>query len=143
MSLSLWMLLAFAGWTLLVLLAGVGTRRWWLICRGKAALTSFPADEPHGSTAYRRAMRAHANCLENLPLFGTVILVAAVVGLRSASMDVLAAITLGARIAQTSVHVLLPERNTTVAVRFFFFLLQIVAMIWMGVLVLMAANGAV
>ena len=34
MTLSLWMLLAFAGWTLLVLLIGVGVYRWSLILTG-------------------------------------------------------------------------------------------------------------
>jgi len=36
MTLSLWMLLAFAGWTLLVLLIGVGVYRWALIFTGRA-----------------------------------------------------------------------------------------------------------
>jgi uncharacterized MAPEG superfamily protein len=138
MSLSLWMLLAFAGWTLLTLLAGVGVRRWLLILQGQAALTSFPGDAPHGSPAYRRATRAHANCLESLPVFGAIVLVAAVLGLRSRALDVLAVVTMVARIAQTLVHMLLPERNATVAVRFAFFLCQLVAMVAMGVLILSA-----
>jgi hypothetical protein len=76
MSLPLWMLLGFAGWTLLVLLAGVGVRRWLLIFSGQASLTSFPGDTPHGSPAYRRATRAHANCVENLPVFAAIVLTA-------------------------------------------------------------------
>lgn len=60
MTLSLWMLLAFAGWTLLVLLTGVGVRRWSLIFTGRATLTSFPGGTPHGGVAYRRAVRAHS-----------------------------------------------------------------------------------
>ena len=59
MNLSLWMLFGFACWTLLVLLVGVGVRRWLLIFSGRAALTSFPGDTAHGSPAYRRAVRAH------------------------------------------------------------------------------------
>jgi uncharacterized MAPEG superfamily protein len=140
MSLPLWMLLAFAGWTLLVLLGGVGVRRWWLICRGEAALTSFPADAAHGSAGYRRAMRAHANCLENLPVFGAVVLVAAAAGLRSRQMDALAVLTVAARMVQTSVHVLLPERNATVALRFTFFLLQVAAMLAMVFLIASSAH---
>jgi uncharacterized MAPEG superfamily protein len=135
MSLSLWMLLAFAGWTVLVLLGGVGVRRWWLILRGQAALTSFPADAAHGSAGYRRAMRAHANCLEHLPVFGAVVLVAAVAGLRSRQMDALAVLTVAARIGQTSVHMLLPERNATVALRFALFLPQVLAIIAMVFLI--------
>jgi uncharacterized MAPEG superfamily protein len=139
MSLSLWMLLAFAGWTLLTLLLGVGVRRWLLILQGHAALTSFPGDAAHGCTAYRRAMRAHANCLENLPVFGAIVLVAAVSGARSPALDGLAVATMVARIGQTLVHMLLPERNATVAIRFAFFLSQLIAMIAMGAVIVTAS----
>ncbi|HVP84114.1 MAG TPA: MAPEG family protein [Rhizomicrobium sp.] len=133
MSLSLWMLLAFACWTLLVLLVGVGMRRWLLIFQGRAALTSFPGDTPHGSAAYRRAMRAHANCVENLPVFGAIVLVGAFSQRITPMMDMLAVAFMAARIIQTSIHMALPESNTTIAVRFSFFLIQIVAMIAMAV----------
>ncbi len=139
MSLSLWMVLCFTGWTLLVLIVGVGVRRWTAILRREAQLTSFPGDEPHGSAAYRRAMRAHANCLENLPLFAAIVLVGAVRGLTPPGMDALAVTTVGARVGQTAVHVLLPERNATIAARFLFFFLQVVAMSAMGVLLACAA----
>lgn len=134
MSLSLWMVLSFAGWTILVLIVGVGVRRWTSVLRGQADLTSFPADVPHGSVPYRRAMRAHANCLENLPVFAAIVLVGAATGLNPPGMDALAVTTMGARIAQTSVHLLLPERNATIAARFAFFFVQILAMSLMGVL---------
>jgi len=140
MSLSLWMVLGFSGWTLLALLAGVGVRRWTLILRGEAALTSFPGDVPHGSTAYRRAVRAHANCLETLPIFAGVVLVATVAGRGSRTMDVLAAVTLGARMLQTSVHMLFEETSRTVAVRFTFFLVQLLAIVAMGLLVATTAQ---
>jgi uncharacterized MAPEG superfamily protein len=141
MSLPLWMLLAFAGWTLLVLMAGVGVQRWSLIFAGRAALTSFPGDTPHGSEAYRRATRSHANCVENLPVFGAIVLTAAVADLAPPHMDALAVATMAGRIVQTSIHMLLPETNATIAVRFSFFLVQVLAMIAMGSLVVMAAAG--
>ncbi|MGN6516035.1 MAG: MAPEG family protein [Rhizomicrobium sp.] len=134
MSLSLWMLLAFACWTLLVLLAGVGVMRWLLIFGGRAALTSFPGDTVHGSPAYRRAMRAHANCVENLPVFAAIVLVAAFAQRLTHSMDVLAAVVMAGRVVQTSVHMLLPETNRTVAVRFAFFMVQFGAMAAMAAL---------
>lgn len=133
MSLSLWMLLAFACWTLLVLLVGVGVRRWLLIFGGKAALTSFPGDTPHGSPAYRRAVRAHANCVENLPIFGVIVLVAAFAHRLTHTTDVLAVAFMAARVVQTSIHMLLPETNKTVAARFSFFLVQVIAMVAMAV----------
>lgn len=142
MTLSLWMLLSFAGWTLLVLLLGVGVRRWTKIFAGTAALTSFPADTAHGSAAYRRAMRAHANCVENLPVFGAIVLTATAAQIEPAHFGTLAAVTMAGRIAQTCVHTMLPETNLTVAVRFGFFMVQIASMIAMGVLLALAATSA-
>ena len=137
MSLSLWMLLAFACWTLLVLLVGVGMRRWLLILQGRAALTSFPGDTPHGSQAYRQAMRAHANCVENLPVFGAIVLVGAFAQRLTPTMDMLAVAFMAARVAQTSIHMALPETNATIAMRFSFFLIQLVAMTVMAVQIAM------
>lgn len=140
MALSLWMLLAFAAWTLIVLLAGIGVRRWSLILTGRAALTDFPADTAHGTTAYRRAVRAHANCVENLPVFAVVVLVPVLAGLKVPYLDALAALTMAGRIGQSLVHMLLPETNATVGWRFAFFMAQVFAMIAMGVLTALAAR---
>ena len=139
MTQSLWMLLGFAAWTLTVLMVGVGVRRWGLILTGRANLTSFPADTPHGSPGYRRAMRAHAKCVENLPVFGAIVLPASAAHLEAAGFDQLAAAVLAARVAQSSIHMALPETNRTVAIRFAFFLAQIAAMIAMLVLLARAA----
>ncbi len=142
MRLSLWMLLCFAGWTLLVLIIGIGVRRWVSVLRGEADLMSFPADVPHGCASYRRAMRAHANCLESLPVFASLVLIGAVTGLNPQGMDALAATIMGARVAQTSVHMLFAESNLTIGVRFGFFFLQLAAMIAMGLLLAHAAMHA-
>lgn len=132
MTLSLWMLLGFACWTLLVLLTGVGIYRWSLIFSGRAALVSFPGDTPHGSLAYRRAVRAHANCVENLPVFAAIVLTASVAHITPASMGMLAMATLIARVCQSCTHMLLPETNVTIGLRFTFFLVQLIAMIAMA-----------
>jgi len=127
MNLSLWMLLGFAGWTLLIMVVGIGTHRWLLIFKGEAALTSFPGDVVHGSPAYRRITRAHANCIENLPVFAIIVLVASVAQINPPSMGSLAAATLAVRIAQSSVHMFLPESNVIIGVRFTCFLIQVFA----------------
>jgi hypothetical protein len=132
MSIPLWTLLAFAVWTIVVLMAGIGVRRWSLILTGRAQLTDFPADQPHGSTAYRRAVRAHANCVENLPVYGALVLTAFAAQVSAPVMDTLALVFIAARAGQTLVHVLLVETNTTVLLRFAFFFTQIVAMLWMA-----------
>jgi uncharacterized MAPEG superfamily protein len=141
MTLSLWMLLAFAGWTLLVLLIGVGGYRWLLILTGRAELTSFPSDRPHGADAYQRAVRAHANCIETLPVFAAIVLVAAAAHITSALLDGLAVATMAARVVQTSIHLRWRVSNTMVGFRFSFFLVQVVTMIAMGALVARAAIG--
>ena len=45
----------------------------------------------------------------------------------------LAAATVAARVVQTSIHMLLPVSNPMVAARFSFFLIQVLAMIAMGI----------
>ena len=143
MNLSLWMLLGFACWTLLVLLVGVGVRRWALILSGRAALTSFPGDTVHGSPAYRRAVRAHANCVENLPVFAAVVLVASAARLNPPNFGELAVVVIVARIMQTTVHMLLSESNATIAMRFSFFLVQVLAMLTMAVLAASQAGAVI
>ena len=132
MSIPLWVLLAFACWTLLVLMIGVGIRRWTLILTGRAQLTDFPADTAHGSTAYRRAVRAHANCVESLPVYGAIATVAFAAQVTNPTMDTLATAFMGARVCQTLIHMTLAETNTTVLVRFIFFLAQVIAMFGMA-----------
>ncbi len=121
----LWTLVGFAGWTLIVLMAGVGMRRWSKILTGRAALTDFPADTVHGSAAYRRAMRAHANCVENLPVFAAIVLSGHLAGAHTALDTTLCQVFLAARVAQSSIHLLAAETNTTVGWRFAFFLAQV------------------
>ncbi len=124
------------------MLAGVGVRRWSLIFAGRANLTSFPGDTPHGS-APTVARCARMPIASNLPIngFRAVVLVAAVAHLNPPNLGPLAVATLAGRIAQTSVHMLVPEANATVAIRFAFFLVQLVAMIGMGILIVIAAAG--
>jgi hypothetical protein len=132
MTIPLWVLLAFAVWTIAVLLTGIGIRRWALILTGRAQLTDFPADQPHGSTAYRRAVRAHANCVENLPVYGAIALCSFAAQISAPLVDNLALAFLAARVCQSLVHMLFAETNLTVFVRFSFFFAQIVAMLWMA-----------
>jgi uncharacterized MAPEG superfamily protein len=84
-------------------------------------------------------VRAHANCVENLPVFGAVVLTASVAGADSPTIDALAVLVMAARIAQTCVHVLFEVRDATVAVRFSFYLVQVAAMLWMAVRIMAAA----
>ena len=118
--------LSFALWTLMILLIGVGYSRWSQILTGAARLGDFPGDQPHGSDRYRRIVRAHANCLESLPVLTMCILAADHVGPMSAWFDQLCWLVLGARIAQSVVHISSGSERA-IAIRFSFFTLQAIA----------------
>ena len=73
MSIPQWTLLGFTAWTLGLLMATVGVYRWGNILFAKAAIASFRHDAPEGAGWYQRGTRAHANCIENLPVFGAIV----------------------------------------------------------------------
>ncbi len=133
MTIPVLVLLLFAGWTIATLLTTVGVYRWSRILTGRAALSDFRADVPHGSDWYRRAMRAHANCVENLPLYAAIVVAIAASGVHSATLDTLAIVLLAARIGQTVTHVAVEQTNTAIAIRFTFYFIQIACMLAMGI----------
>lgn len=139
MTIPVWVLLGFAAWTLLTLFTTVGWYRWSRILTGRGQLAEFRADVAHGADWYRRAMRAHANCVENLPVYGAIVVAILAAGLQSRSLDLLAIVLLAARICQTVTHIAFEPTNTMVGVRFAFFFTQAVCMIWMGIIVVLAA----
>lgn len=139
MTIPVWVLLGFAAWTILHLLTTVGVYRWSRILSGRTEIREFRADKIEGEDWYRRAMRAHANCVENLPVYGAVVVAIVVTGAASQTLDGLAMVLLAARMCQTLVHVAFRETNLLVAVRFSFFLIQLVCMLWMGLIVVLPA----
>jgi uncharacterized MAPEG superfamily protein len=139
MTVPLWVLLAFAVWTILVLLAGVGVHRWSRILSGRSELTDFPGGVVEGPPLYRRVTRAHANCVENLPVYAAIVLTAVIAGVDTPRLDQLAIVFLIARICQTLTHTLFHETNVTVGIRFSFFAVQLVAMLWMAAIVALSA----
>ena len=131
MTIPVWTLLAFATWTLVLLLATVGVYRWSRILTGRVAVADFRADQIEGSDGYRRAMRAHANCVENLPVFGAVVLALVVAGVRGPTVDGLCLAILLARVAQSLTHVGFAQTNAVASVRFGFFFVQLICMLWL------------
>jgi uncharacterized MAPEG superfamily protein len=122
-TLSLWSLLGFAVWTLLVVLLGIGPPRFRAIIVDKARPNSFTPGVPHGSDRYQRTMRAHVNCVENLPVFAALVLIGAVLEIESTLFQTVALIVLPARVLQSAAHIA-SARNRAVLVRFAFFSLQ-------------------
>ncbi len=131
MMLPVWALVGFAAWTVLLLLATVGVYRWSRILTGRVAMREFRADQIEGADWYKRAMRAHANCVENLPVFGAIVFGLYVGNMGSALVDALAVAVLVARVMQSLVHVCFVQTNTVTAVRFGFFFVQIVSFLWL------------
>jgi hypothetical protein len=132
MSIPVWVLLAFALWTLLILFVAVGVYRWVLILTGRVPIGEWKADGSQGADWYRRAMRAHANCLENLPVYGALVLVMVAAGITDPRLDALALVLMGARVVHTLVHVTLTQTNRVAAIRFSFFMVQFVCMVAMA-----------
>ena len=130
MTTPLWCLLGFVAWTL-VLLVALAFARVSKVLAGSARATDFPSGVPHGSDAYWRLNRAHLNCLENLPLFASVVLIGTAIGLRTPVLDTLARVFLVARVGQSLAH-LSSGSALAVNVRFTFFLIQFVCLVWFG-----------
>ena len=118
MTMPMWMLLGFAAWTFLLMSATVGVYRWTRILSGRATVSGFPGDKVEGEDWYRRSMRAHANCVENLPVFGAIVLALYVAGVRGHIVDVLSVLVLASRVLQSLVHVSHVQTDGYVAVRF-------------------------
>ena len=139
MTLPMWILLGFATWTLVLLIATVGVYRWVRILFRKAPIASFRSDQLEGEDWYRRGTRAHANCVENLPVFGAIVLVISAIGVNGPMVDSLCTTVMIARILQSLVHVSHVQTDAFVAVRFSFFSVQLVCFL---ALIVMAARHA-
>lgn len=102
MSPTLTALTAFVAWTLalLVLMEALRSR---LVLAGRVRSNGFTPDNANLSPFMQRLARAHANCLEGLPIFGGLMLIAVVAG-RTGVTDPLAWVLVGARLAQSVIH---------------------------------------
>lgn len=121
-------LLGFVSWTLALLIAMEAIRT-WLVLRGAVAANGFDPGNSQLSPFMQRLARAHANCLEGLPLFGGLMLIAVVAG-KSSLTDALAWVLLGARVVQSLIH-LASGSSLAVTARFCAFAAQLlIASYW-------------
>ena len=128
MSTTLLALLGFVCWALalLVLMEVIRSR---LVLTGHVAANGFDPGNSSLSPFMQRLARAHANCLEGLPIFGGLMVVAMLAG-KSGVTDPLAYALLVARIAQTTIH-LLSTSAAAVSARFVAFAVQLgIAVYW-------------
>lgn len=126
MTIPLWCLVAFVLWTIgLVVLLSFA--RWRHLAAGGSHRDFGVPDERR---LMWRAFRAHLNCLENLPLFATVVLVATVRGVVHPLLDLFAVVYFIARVGQTTVHL----AGRPGSVRFTFLVVQLLCLIGLAVL---------
>ncbi len=132
-------LTGFIAWTL-VLLTMMEVLRSMMVMRKQVPANGFQPDNANLSPFMQRLARAHANCIEGLPVFGGLMLLAFVSG-RTDVTDPLAYALLGARIVQSSIHLAsLSER--AVKLRFTAFALQVVIAIYWAARLLAPAFAA-
>ena len=141
MTIPQWTLLGFAAWTLGLLVATVGVYRWGNILFAKARIASFRSDALDGAGWYQRGTRAHANCIENLPVFGAIVFVITAIGLQGPMVDALCVAILLARVVQSTVHVSHVQTDAFVAVRFSFYSVQLVSFIVLIVMAVARGSG--
>ena len=135
MTIPVLVLLAFAAWTLLTLFGSVGVYRWSRILTGRASIAEWRADLPQGSEWYQRAMRAHMNCVENLPVYAAIVVALVATSVQSLAIDGLAIAMLAARIGQTVTHIVMPPTDAATTLRFALFFLQASCIIAIGVII--------
>ena len=127
-------LTGFIAWTLLLLVLMEGIRSKLVLSKALPA-NGFTPNNANLSPFMQRLARAHANCLEGLPIFGGLMLVALATG-RAPVTDPLAFVLLGARIVQSSIH-LTSLSSTAVTLRFSAFAVQMgIAAFWSAKLLL-------
>ncbi len=125
-------LLGFAVWTLLLLVATVGVYRWSLVFAGRATVREWRGDRPEGAEWYLRALRAHCNCAENLPVFASIVFASAWTSTSGAVLDLLAMTVIAARICQSVTHIAFVQTEGIAIMRFSFFLAQVISMLTMA-----------
>ena len=122
----------FIAWALLLLVL-MEVLRSHLVLTGRTRSNEFKPDNSNVSPFMQRLARAHANCVESLPLFGGLLLVALVTG-RTGVTDPLAPWLLGARVVQSSIH-LASTSVVAVNARFAAFAVQMaIALYWVWAL---------
>lgn len=136
MTIPVLMLLGFAIWTVFLLFGSVGVYRWSRILTRRGQIKDFRSDIIEGQDWYQRAMRAHANCIENLPIFSAIVFGLYVSGLSGNTINILAVVVLIARIFQSTIHVVFEQTNTMASFRFIFYFIQIICFLWLAATVL-------
>ncbi|MEN5206953.1 MAPEG family protein [Stenotrophomonas terrae] len=119
---SLIALTLFVAWAL-VLMALMEVIRSKLVLQKTVLANEFRPDNANLSPFMQRLARAHANCIENIPVLGGLLLIAIVSG-REHVTDPLAYVLVAARFVQTLIH-LASSSSVAVTLRFVAFIVQV------------------
>lgn len=116
-------LVGFITWAmfLLVLMESIRSK---MVLAKEIAPNGFNPENSNLSPFMQRLARAHANCIEGLPVFGGLMIVALITS-NAAVTDSLAYIFLGARIVQSLIH-LVSLSPMAVTMRFSAFAVQMI-----------------
>jgi len=131
MSSTMIALLGFAAWTILLVLI-VLLYRTAVVFMGKLPANSWPRGGPlpAGEPALMARLRdAHQNCIEGLPIFAAIVLVATAMG-KLAVTEPVALFVLYARLAQSVTH-MIGTTHWLVFIRASFFSVQLALYAWM------------
>src|SRR5690349_18448612 len=102
MSATAYSLVGLISWALILLIV-MEVIRTYLVVSGRVPANGFAPDNGGLSPYMQRLARAHANCIEGLPIFGGLLGVAIMTS-RTEVTDPLAHELLGARLVQSVVH---------------------------------------
>jgi len=119
---SLIALTLFVAWAL-VLMVLMEVIRSKLVLQKTVLANEFRPDNANLSPFMQRLARAHANCIENIPVLGGLLLIAIVSG-REHVTDPLAYVLVAARFVQTLIH-LASSSSLAVTLRFVAFIVQV------------------
>ena len=128
-------LAGFVTWSLLLLVLMEAIRS-WLVLTGAVPANGFRPDNANLSPFMQRLARAHANCIEGLPVFGGLMLIA-VIAEKTRITDPLAHVFLAARVLQSLIH-LASLSPTAVTLRFSAFAVQMGIGVYWAVMLLPA-----
>jgi uncharacterized MAPEG superfamily protein len=128
MNATLTAFLGFVAWALFLVML-IEFSRFKFILTGAVSANQFRPDNSNLPPFMQRLARAHANCIEGLPIFGGLMLVALLAN-KSSITDPLAYALLAARILQSLIHIssVSPAASW---LRFFAFAVQVgIAVYW-------------
>ena len=128
-------LTGFVAWSLFLLVV-MELLRTRLVLTGAVPANGVTPDNAGLSPFMQRLARAHANCIEGLPIFGGLMLIAVVNGWSTVT-DSLAYVFLAARILQSLIH-LASVSATAVTLRFSAFAVQMAIGVYWAVRLLTA-----